>query len=121
MLIRYGEFLLAAGLLLPAATLAQSSTVYNGQTYTTVSQAAPSYGNDDKESGNDKAQDHRCGPPPDRDRRGPPPDNSQMGNRPPPPPMDDQAHRPPPPDGCRPPPPPENASGTFDRDNQYPN
>ncbi|KXV24411.1 hypothetical protein AD937_11895 [Gluconobacter japonicus] len=53
MLIRYGEFLLEAGLLLPAATLTQSSTVYNRQNYITVIQAAPSYRNDDKGPGSE--------------------------------------------------------------------
>ncbi|QEH97278.1 hypothetical protein [Gluconobacter thailandicus] len=111
MLIRYGEFLLAAALLIPAATLAQSTTVFNGQTYTTVTQAAPSYGEDENEHGSDHPQRHRCGPPPG-DRRGPPPNGEQMGDRPPPPPMDSSGRPPPLPDGCRPPPPP---SGGFEQ------
>lgn len=119
MLIKYGGFLLGIGLLIPAVTLAQSSTVYNGQTYTTVTQAGPSYGTDEKEQGSDRARHHRCGPPPGGDRKGPPPGGDQE-DRPPPPPMDGNGRPPPPPDGCRPPPPRDQA-GQFQESSQYPN
>ena len=106
----------------PFQAIAQGTTVYNGQTYTTLSTAAPSYSDPEKgERNGDGKSHHRCGPPPGGSDRGPPPGMEDDGNHPPPPPMDSNDRPLPPPDGCRPPPPPENASGKFEGSNQYPN
>ncbi|MBF0853346.1 hypothetical protein [Gluconobacter wancherniae] len=106
----------------PLPLLAQSTTVYNGQTYTTLSNASPAYTDTDKNErrGGDKAH-HRCGPPPGGFGHKPPQGMGNDRDRPPPPPMDSNGRLLPPPDGCRPPPPPESSSGKFEGPSQYPN
>lgn len=108
--------------IMPLPLLAQGTTVYNGQTYTTLSTAAPSYNETEQGDRRDDAKSHhRCGPPPGGFGHRPPPEMDKDGNRPPPPPMDSNGRPLPPPDGCRPPPPPENSSGKFEGSNQSPN
>ncbi|MBS1037224.1 MULTISPECIES: hypothetical protein [Gluconobacter] len=107
---------------MPLPLSAQGTTVYNGQTYTTLSTSAPSYSDTEKSerNGGDKSH-HRCGPPPGGFGHKPPQGKGNDGGRPPPPPMDSNGRPLPPPDGCRPPPPPENSAGKFDGSSLYPN